>query len=296
MDTAKPDWTLLQSFAAVARDGSLSGAARRLGQSQPTLGRHIKALEAQIGAPLFTRAARGLEPTPLALSLLEEVRAMERSAARLSLIAEGQSLRLAGTVRLTASVVVSHFVLPPILAAIRRAEPEITIDLVPSDTSENLLFREADIALRMYRPEQLDVITRHVADVPLGLFAARSYLDRVGRPADMAEALTLDFIGFDRSDQMVKAMRGMGLDIDRDFFALRTDDQAAYWQLVRAGAGIGASQRAIGLGDPLVEQLFPELDLGSLPVWLAAPQALRTNPRIRRVWDLLAEALAAQAP
>jgi DNA-binding transcriptional LysR family regulator len=153
---SSPDWTLLQSFAAVAKHGSLSAAARSLGASQPTLGRHIKTLEESLGAPLFTRIARGLEPTELGLELLEEAGRMEAAAARMSLIAEGRSTELRGTVRLTASVYVSHFILPQIIANIRRLEPQIEIELAPSDTTENLIFREADIALRMYRPEQLD--------------------------------------------------------------------------------------------------------------------------------------------
>lgn len=295
MNDHGPDWTLLRSFAAVAEAGSLSGAAQKLALSQPTLGRHIKALEADLGAALFTRTARGLEPTTLALGLLDEVQVMQAAANRLSLAAEGQSAQLSGTVRITASVVVSHYILPPIVAAIRRAEPNIQIDLVPSDTSENLLFREADIALRMYRPEQLDIITRHVADQSFGLYGARSYLDRCGRPVTLSDLEGLDMIGYDRSELMIRSMRTMGFDVGRSFFAVRCDNQAAYWQLVRAGAGIGPMQCVVADADPLVERILPDLRFPALPIWLSAPQALRQNPRIRRVWDMLAEALAAQA-
>lgn len=289
---SSPDWTLLQSFAAVAKNGSLSGAARSLGTSQPTLGRHIKALEESLGAPLFTRIARGLEPTELGLELLEDAGRMEAAAARMSLIAEGRSTALRGTVRITASVYVSHFILPRIIADIRRKEPQIEIELAPSDTTENLMFREADIALRMYRPEQLDVITRHVGDTPIGLYGARSFLDRVGRPKTVEEAFELDFVGYDSNDLMLRGMRQMGLEIDRDFFAVRCDDQAAYWHLVRAGCGIGAAQRVVADNDPLLERILPGLPLPPLPIWLAAPEALRRNPRIRRVWDLIGEGLA----
>ncbi|MGH1330335.1 MAG: LysR family transcriptional regulator [Paracoccaceae bacterium] len=285
------DWTLLQSFAAVAKHGSLSAAARNLGASQPTLGRHIKTLEESLGAPLFTRIARGLEPTELGLELLEEAGRMEAAAARMSLIAEGRSTALRGTVRITASVFVSHFILPQIIADIRRQEPQIEIELAPSDATENLMFREADIALRMYRPEQLDVITRYVGDTQIGLYGARGFLDRVGRPETFEAAFALDFVGYDRNDLMLRGMRQMGLEIDRDFFAVRCDDQAAYWHLVRAGCGIGAAQRIVGDRDALVERILPDLPLPPLPIWLAAPEALRRNPRIRRVWDLLGEGL-----
>lgn len=216
---------------------------------------------------------------------------MQASAARLRLVAEGRAEDLRGTVRITASVVVSHFILPRLIADMRRSLPEVDIELVPSDTTENLIFREADIAIRMCRPRQLDVITRHVADQQLGLYASRSYLDRTGRPRDMAQLQALDFVGFDKNDSMIRAMRHVGMEVDREFFPVRCDDQAAHWRLVRAGCGIGGMQVVIGDAEPLVERLMTDFELPSLPVWLAAPDALRTNARIRKVWDLLAEAL-----
>jgi len=287
------DWTLVQSFAAVAREGSLSAAARRLGQSQPTVGRHIKALEQALGVELFTRAPRGLTPTAAALELLDHAKSMDDAAARLQLVAQGRATDLSGTVRITASVVVSHFILPPVIARLRRSRPEIQIELVPSDTTENLIFREADIAVRMYRPTQLDVIARHVADQPIALYAARSYLDRMGRPADTDALMELDFVGFDRSELIIRTMRDFGITVERSFFPVRCDDQAAYWQIVRAGCGVGAAQQVVGDAEPIVERVLPQFELPALPVWLVAPEALKSNARIRRVWDTLAEALSA---
>ncbi len=285
------DWTLLQSFSAVAETGSLSAAARKLGQSQPTLGRHIRALEAALGVELFTRGPRGLIPTEAARGMIGPADQMRAAAARLQLAAEGQETGLAGVVRVTASSVVSHFVLPPILAALRRAHPEIQIELVPSDSSENLLFREADIALRMYRPTQLDLVATHVTDLEMGLYAATGFLDRVGRPQTVEEAMRLDFVGFDADDTIIRFMRGAGLEVGRAFFGVRCDDQTAYWHLVRAGCGIGGMQAMIGEAEPGVERVLPGLELPTLPVWLTTPTALRHNPRIRLVWDRLAEAL-----
>ncbi|TDK43982.1 LysR family transcriptional regulator [Antarcticimicrobium luteum] len=285
------DWTLLQSFSAVAETGSLSAAARKLGQSQPTLGRHIRALEAALGVELFTRGPKGLIPTEAARGLIGPADQMRQAAARLRLAAEGQETGLAGTVRVTASTVVSHFILPPILAAIRRAHPEIQIELVPADSSENLLFREADIALRMYRPTQLDLVAAHVTDLEMGLYAATGFLDRVGRPRTVDELLKLDFVGFDANDTIIRFMREAGLEVGRGFFGVRCDDQAAYWQLVRAGCGIGGMQAAIGDDEPGVERVLSKMDLPTLPVWLAAPAALRHSPRIRLVWDRLAAGL-----
>ncbi len=294
---AKPidslDWTLIQSFSAVAEAGSLSGAARKTGQSQPTIGRHIKSIESILGVELFHRVPRGLTLTQAGLEILDHAREMQLAAARLRLVAEGQSEDLRGTVRITASVAFSHFILPPVIARIRVELPEIDIELVPSDTTENLIYREADIAIRMYRPTQLDVITRHVTDQKLGLYAATQYLERVGCPTTMDEAFDLDFIGFDKNDLLIRVMSEMGLNVDRGFFPVRCDDQAAHWQMVRAGCGIGGTQRVIGDAEPLVQRVLLDVDLPILPVWLAAPDALRSNARIRRVWDFLAQALAA---
>ncbi len=281
------DWTLVQSFLAVAEEGSLSAAARRLGMTQPSIGRHVKLLEEALGVTLFTRAARGLALTETGESLLGPARDMLAASNRLSLVAEGQSERLSGTVRVTASEIVSHHHLPRIFAAIRMQEPDIQLELVPSDTTENLLFREADIAIRMYRPTQLDVITRHVGDMSVGLYAAKSYIARKGRLTRPEEVWDHDFIGFDKSDLIIRFFREMNLDVDRNFFPVRTDSQPVYWEMVRAGAGIGAMQTILGDADPALEKLHVAIPIPPMQVWLTAPEILRHNPRMRRVFDLL---------
>lgn len=285
------DWSLVQAFLAVAEQGSLSAAARALGRSQPTLGRQIAALEGQLGASLFRRVPRGLMPSETGERLLAPARAMREAAQAMALTAAGTEERLEGTVRLTASVAVSVWHLPPILAAIREAEPRITLELVPSDRTTNLLYREADIAIRMYRPTQLDLVTRHLGDTAIGMFAARRYLDRRGRPRSAEDMAGHDLIGEDRATAMIAGFRAFGLHATRDWFALRSDDVVANWQLVRAGAGIGFAQRSIGLNDPLVEELDIGVPLPALPVWLTAHETIHRTPRVRRVWGLLAEAL-----
>lgn len=282
------DWTLYRSFLAVAETGSLSAAARCLRLSQPTLGRHIGELEAALGTQLFTRQARGLSPTDAALALIPAATAMREAAAQLSLLAAGREESLTGTVRLTASRVVSHYLLPPMLARLRRAEPGIQIELVPSDSTENLLFREADIALRMYRPTQNDVVTRHLTDLPMALYGATDFLNFHGRPQSLNDLKDAHLIGLDRSDLMLRMMAALGQPRRREDFPLRCDDQVVYWNLVRSGCGLGATQTVIGDADPLVERVASFLPLPSLPVWLTAAEALRQNPRIRRVMDHLA--------
>lgn len=282
----------MRAFLAVAESGSLSGAARALGTSQPTLGRQVKEMEERLGAALFRRHARGFDLTETGAALIAPAERMRAAMREVALTAAGSETRLEGTVRITASVVVSHFILPPVLVRIRQAEPEIRIDLIPSDRSENLLYREADIAIRMYRPTQLDVVTRRLGEAPIGAFGATGYLDRRGRPATPEALLDHDLVGLDRDDLLIRAMRDMGWPAERDWFVLRCDEQAVIWQLVRAGGGIGFAQLEIGLSDPLVEQVLPDLPVPALPVWLAAPEAMRRTPRIRRVWDMLEAGLA----
>lgn len=295
MDKPNADWSLIQSFLAVAGAGSLSAAARQLNRSQPTLGRHIHALEAALGAELFERHPRGLQLTSAGEQLLPMATEMHTQMNAISLSAAGRSQALEGTVRITASVFASHHLLPPVLAQIRAAEPLIQLELVPSDTSENLLFRAADIAVRMYRPTQLDVVTRHLTDLPLGIFAAKSYLARRGRPRTADDLWQHDLVGYDENELILRIMRGMGWNAGRAQFATRCDNQAAYWQLVRAGCGIGFSQTGVARADPLVEELDLGVSIPPLPVWLTAHETIRRVPRVARVWELLAEGMKTAA-
>lgn len=285
------DWTLLRVFLAVADHGSLSGAARALSASQPTISRQVLALEQHLGVELFHRRPRGMALTDTGAGLLPHAQAMAENAQHLALLAAGQDSAPSGPVRLTASVFVAHYILPPIIAELRAAAPGIDIELVASDSSDNLLFREADIALRMYRPTQLDLITTHLGDVEMGVFAATSYIDRHGAPDTAQAMLEHDLIGFDRSDMILRGMRAGGLRVSHDDFAVRTDHPTVYWEMLRAGCGVGFGQVAVAARDPDLVRLLPELPLPSLPLWLAAPTQTRQTPRIDQSWRHLKDAL-----
>jgi DNA-binding transcriptional LysR family regulator len=291
--TAEFDWEKLQVFVAAADQGSLSGAARALGLSQPTAGRQIQALESQLGVQLFGRTARGLTLTDTGMELLGYAREMSEAANRLALAALGRVEAVGGVVRITASEIVATYRLPPILAALRAAEPEIEVELVASNATDNLLQREADIAVRMYRPSQIDVITRSLGEIELGVYAAESYLARRGCPTSFEDLLEHDVIGYDRDDSMIRAFRAAGLTVERRFFPIRTDDHVAAWQMVVQGNGIGFMQVAIGDAEPVVRRLFPELPLPTLPIWLTAHSELKTSRPIRRVYDFIADSLRA---
>lgn len=281
------DWSLIQSFLAVAERGSLSAAAGDLGSSQPTLGRHIKTIEEKLGAELFHRQSRGLGLTETGAKLVAPARAMREAMQQITLAAAGARQTLAGTVRITASVVTGAYHMPRIIAGIRAIEPEIEIELIPSNDSSNLLYREADIAVRMYRPTQLDLITQYLGDIGISAYAAHSYLRQRGAPTPET-IMDHDFVGYDSDTAIIDGMRQGGLSVDRHFFGVRCDDEIVYWNLVRQGCGIGFSQTGIGAADPLVQELDFGFPLPVLPVWLTAHDAMRQTPRIRRVWDLLA--------
>lgn len=201
--------------------------------------------------------------------------------------ATGTDADKSGTVRLTASVFVAHYVLPNLLAELRQREPLIQIELVASDTSDNLLYRDADIALRMYRPDQLDVVTRHLSDIELGIFAAKTYLDRRGKPEQPDDLLQHDLVGYDRNDLIIRTMRQFGWDVTPETFATRCDSQSAYWELVRSGCGIGFGQAKVARRDSTLEQVLHNLPIPTLPVWIAAPNAVRHSTRVAAVWDHL---------
>lgn len=288
---ASVDWSLLQSFLAVAESGSLSGAAESLGHSQPTIGRHIRNLEEALNVELFQRHPRGLRLTASGARIRPAAEEMRSAMNQIALLAEAEAGEPHGTVRIAASVFAAHHVLPPMLARIRAVASAISLVLHPSDDSDNLTFREADIAVRMYRPSQLDLVTRHIGDIEMGVFAAHGYLDRQGSPESASDLKSHDIIGYDQSPLIIDGMAAMGMPYTMDDFPLRTDNQTAYWELVRSGGGIGFTQAHVGRADPFVEELDLGIEIPSLPIWLTAHETVRRIPRVDRIWTLLSEEL-----
>lgn len=287
------DWGLVPTFLAALECGSLLGAAKRLGVSQPTAGRQIAELESQLGKALFERTGRGLRPTDLALELADSARAMQTAALGLSerlLDAQGQ---LSGTVRLTASQPVACFLLPGVLARLREAYPAIQIELEVSNQVSNLLQREADIALRMVQPAQSSLVARRIADVSLSACASLAYLQRRGRPQQPADLLQHELIGYDQHDDLLRGFAALGHPVQRERFDVRTDDLIAMWQAVRAGMGVGFMADYVIATDPSVVRVLPMLPLPRLPMWLAVHREIRNSARIRAVFDFLAQALPA---
>jgi DNA-binding transcriptional LysR family regulator len=285
------DWSLVRSFLAVLEQGSLLAAARHLRSSQPTMGRHVAELEAQLGLVLFDRTGRGLVPTDSALRLADAARAMQSGADQLARSVMGSDRSASGTVRITASQPVACFVLPPLLAQMRLTLPEVQVELVASNSVSNLVRREADIAVRMVQPEQATVIARRVGKVALQACAHQDYLRRRGVPRQPSDLLAHDLIGDDRNEEVLAGFASIGFPVGREQFAFRTDDLIAVWQAVRAGLGIGFVSEHMVRTDPAVIPVLPKLRIEPYPVWLVVHKELRTSKRIRAVYDFLADAL-----
>lgn len=292
MEPRNLDWALVRSFVAVLDAGSVMGAARALHAQQPTLSRHIAELESQLDAPLFERTGRGVVPTAAALAIADAARAMQAAAERLSgALAASQHDAAHGTVRVTTSQVAAAWLLPPVLAALQQAEPGIAVEVVASNQLNNLLRREADIAVRMVRPVQGSVVARKLADIGVGAYAHARYLERAGAPRRPEELLRHRLVGYDRDDAIVRGFARLGVPVTREQFALRTDDQVTYAQLVAAGAGIGFLAHYNARVWPQLRPVLPALKIAPLPCWLAVHREIRSSRVVRRVYDFLAEAI-----
>ncbi|HWA91247.1 MAG TPA: LysR family transcriptional regulator [Rhizomicrobium sp.] len=289
-------WDLHRSFLGVLRFGSLSAAARELGLTQPTLGRHIDALEATLGVKLFARGRHGLVPSPAALSLRPHAEAMEAAAAALARAASGESDAPSGAVRVTASVMIGAEVLPSILTSFREANPQIAVELVLSNRNQDLSRRDADIAVRMIRPAQKALIAKRLGTVRGGLYAHLRYLARHGTPRSLEELAGHALIGFDRDAGMFRALAlPGGLPVTREIFALRSDDELAQLGALRAGFGIGGAQAGIAAREPDLVPVLPGALRFKLEMWLAMHQDLKGSRRVRLLFDHLAGALTAYA-
>ncbi|HPA37194.1 MAG TPA: LysR family transcriptional regulator [Phenylobacterium sp.] len=289
-----PAWDLFQSLHAVMQAGSFSAAARARGLTQPTLGRHIEALETALGAPLFVRSPRGLTPTDLAQTLKPHLEEMAAAAACAIRDASGVADTKGGVVRLAASDIMGAEVLPPILAEFVKLHPDIQIELVLSNKTEDLSRRDADIAVRMMRPTQGSLVARKVGTTGVGFYATPDYIERRGMPTSIDDLEPNHLlIGFDRARPAIEALEGVnvGREITREIFNFRTDNDAAQIAAVRAGLGIGAIQHALGRRYGLVPVLANAFHF-ELEMWVAMPETLKGSRRMRLMFDHLVEGLS----
>jgi DNA-binding transcriptional LysR family regulator len=290
MADVDPDWTLYRSALAVLREGSLSGAARALGLTQPTIGRHIQALESSLGATLFMRSLHGLAPTESLSQILPHLEALEASASAVRRSLSQQANRNVGTVRITASDIVGAEVLPPIIRSLQQEHPGLVIELVLSNKIEDLLRRDADIAVRMVRPTQAPLLTQLIGKTRLGLYAHRDYLKEHGTPTSLQDLRQHRVIGFDHETAFTRQIRDTGVPLRRDLFSLRCDSDLAQLAALRARCGIGVCQAAIAARTPALLPVLPNIKY-HLDIWLAMHGDLRSNHPCRLTFDALSAGL-----
>lgn len=293
MNKIEPGWELYRTLLAVVREGSLSGAARALGLTQPTVGRHIDALEAALGSALFTRSQGGLAPTDGALALVPHAEAMESASAALVRAASGEAEEARGTVRLTASEVIGIEVLPGILASFREAHPQIDIEVLLSNRLENLLRRDADIAVRTARPEQDALIAKKIGEIPVLLYAHRHYVERHGLPASIDDLESHTLIGYDNPPAYMRKLIEEGYPTTRDSFGIRTDNEVAQLAMMRAGAGIGGAQMQLAMHNRDLVPVMHNTIRFPMEVWLVMHENLKMSRRVRLLFDHLAEHVGA---
>ena len=288
-----PGWELYRSFLAVVREGSLSAAARRLALTQPTIGRHVAALEAGLAVPLFTRSPSGLAPTAAARDLLPHAEAMAAAAEALRRAASGEAAEERGTVRLTASEIIGAEVLPAMLERFGAAHPAIVVELVLTNRTEDLLRHEADLAVRMARPRQAALVARRIGAMGIGLYAHRRYVAAHGLPKSVEDLRHHRLIGFDRDDSAWRSVRAEELAAARQRFVFRSDSDLAQFAALRAGIGIGGVQHGIARRDPDLVPVLPRAFAFDLPIWLVVHEDLRASRRVGLLLDHLAHALTA---
>jgi DNA-binding transcriptional LysR family regulator len=286
------DWNRARAFLVTVEEGSLSAAARQLGMAQPTLGRQVAALEKELGVALFERAGRGLTLTPNGLALADHVRAMGEAASRMSLAASGKAQSIEGLVSISASEVDAAYRLPPILKRLRKLAPGVDIEIVATNAESDLRRREADIAIRNYRPTQPNLVARKIRDIDGRIYAAPGYLEGIGNPATPEELSKAEFIGFNRSGELAAAMARFGLMLTQKNFPIVSESHLVQWQHVKQGLGIGIMTADIGDSEPAVIRVLPEAAPIVVPVWLVAHREVHTSRRVRLVFDLLVRELA----
>lgn len=284
------DWNQIRAFLATAEEGSLSAAARALQSTQPTVGRQVAALEADLGVTLFERSGRTLAITGAGRDLLEHVQAMGDAASRISMVAAGQSQDVAGKVSVTASDLLAAGFLPPVIGKLRRDAPGIHVEIIASNRLENLTRREADIAIRHVRPDQPDLIARQMPDAVAGFYAADDYIARHGLPSRPADLAGHSFVGPRDTEQMLAFLKVQGVEITPGQFAVSSDSGVVMWDMMRAGLGIAVGPDGLWQERPGVQKVLTDIPPITFPVWLVTHRELRTSRRIRIVFDAIADA------
>lgn len=291
MSPMKYSWDLIHTFDTVAKTGSLLAASRVLNVSQPTVGRHIDMLENAMGISLFIRSREGMALTDAGADLVSTSGDLVRAATEFERRSLGLDKEVSGVVRITANDVLGVHVLPAMLQNFMATHPEIEIELDITNSAANLSRRDADIALRMFRPVQNDLFAQKATEIPLGFYAHNAYLERAKPPATLADLQDHKLIGFDRETLLVDAAKTMGAPLTSSDFIFRTDNILAQIAAVKAGIGIGILHQGMAATMDHISRVLPEIALPALDLWIVSHADVRHNTRIRLLVDFLAKTM-----
>ena len=284
------DWNHTRAFLATAEEGTLSAAAKALGLTQPTLSRQVSALESDLGITLFERVGQRLVLTDSGMELLEHARLMRDAALQFSLAATGQSQQIEGSVIVSAGELDAAFRLPKIIAKLRREEPGINIEVIVTNATSDLKRREADIAIRNFRPTQNDLIAKKLGEEVGWLYGTKDYLEQLPQFTDFSELKDIQIIGFDRSNLVSNVLNQQGWQLSKQNFKLITSFQLLQFELCKEGMGLIFFPEHLGDKEPSLIRAFEHMGpVIRLPIWLVCHQELRTSLRVRRVFDFIAD-------
>ena len=288
------EWDGLRSFLAIARYRTLSGAARALGVQQSTMGRRLDGLEEQAGVILLQKTPTGYLLTEAGEAVLGHVERIEQETLAIERAVTGRDVRLEGVVRLTTTESLAVQVVMPILTDFLARYPGIAVELVADTRVLSLSRREADVALRLGRPEGHEIVARKVGEVGFGLYASADYIARAGMPDFAAGApghhmvLSLDDIaGAPDAAWMQRTLSQAKV-------ALRTNSRYGHAVAAESGIGLALLSDYLADGRDLVRVDTPE-PTPRLEIWLAVHEDTRHTPRIRALMEALTAGLRARA-
>jgi DNA-binding transcriptional LysR family regulator len=286
------DWNDLQYFLAIHRAGTLAGAATLLGVNATTAGRRLVNLEEQLEARLFDRTQGGYTLTMVGRDLLGYAERMEAAALSVERDVTGRDTRAAGSVRLSATeMIVTRFIAPH-LWRFRERYPEVTLELECTNRSVSLTRREADIALRLARPREDDVITKRLASIPVALYASLGYVERRGAPADPDASLAgHSVILFAASRLFTLENDWISARLDGAHIALRSDSVSSIYAATVAGVGIALLPRAVAEYDGRLVCIETSSAPEPRTICQAVHVDLQRTARVRAVLDFLSEVL-----
>jgi DNA-binding transcriptional LysR family regulator len=274
----------------LARAGSLSAAARQLGAEHTTVARRIGALEATLGVRLFDRGARGYALTAEGEQIAELAYRVENEVLGIERLAQSRQGGLSGVVRISAPPTFASHFLAPRLADLRAAYPGLQLELVGESRDVSLSRREADLAVRLIRPQPASMVARRLGAMAFGLYASREYLGRT-------PIADLDYLGYDDSLEHVPQQRWLrGLAGDRPL-VLRANDLSTLHEAAAAGVGAAVLPRFLGDPNPRLGRIPVDGATGaSRDIWLLVHPDLRRSPRVRAVMDYLADLISTARP